>query len=112
MTNEPEWAELLRQLALNDERAVAAVVTPVGGETVELAETCQSLLRIAVLIASDSAATSYQWAVSQARAAGVSDQEIVETLRVVAPIVGSARVAVAARPLAAALGYEVDALDE
>jgi alkylhydroperoxidase/carboxymuconolactone decarboxylase family protein YurZ len=103
-------AELLRRLSLNDERATAAIMNSAGSDTDEfrLDDKSQSLLRIAALIASDSAGTSYQWAVSVARAAGAADEEIISVLCSVAPIVGSARVTVAAPTLAAALGYSTE----
>ena len=71
-----------------------------------------ALLRIAALIATDSAASSFQWAVSTALASGAAEDEIVGVLCAIAPIVGSARVALAAPSLASALGYDLDALGE
>ena len=111
---EPRGAELLRRLALNDEGAVASIVAPghEHGGANELDDKVVALLRIAALIASDSAVASYQWAVSRARAVGISDDEIVSVLCAIASIIGSARVALAARPLAAALGYELDPLED
>ena len=114
MTVEPRGADLLRRLALNDEQSMRALMSAEGGDSPEpeLGARVAALLRIAALIATDSAASSFQWAVSTARAAGDDDDDIVAALCAIAPIVGSARVALAAPLLAAALGYELDALDD
>ena len=103
-------AELLRRLALNDERATASIMNSGAGsaDPLPLDERSQALLRIAALIASESAGSSYQWAVNVARAAGATDEEIIGVLCAVASIVGSARVTVAAPTLAGALGYCIE----
>ena len=115
MTEEPGGADLLRKLALHDEAAVASLMTPEDlddATSSRIAPKLRGLLVISALIASDSEPTSLQWAVSQARAAGAADDEIVGALRAVGPVVGSARITRAAIPLAAALGYEVDVFDD
>ena len=56
-------------------------------ENSELGDKPHALIRLAALIASQSAAPSYQWAV-RFRAAGVSDDEVAGVLMTVAPIVG------------------------
>jgi 4-carboxymuconolactone decarboxylase len=114
VTVEPRWAELLRRLALNDEHAVGSLMSPTAGESQvpELRDREGALLRIAALIATDSAASSFQWAVSSALASGAEDDEIIGVLCAIAPIVGSARVALAAPSIASALGYDLDALGD
>jgi alkylhydroperoxidase/carboxymuconolactone decarboxylase family protein YurZ len=105
----PEHEELFRRLALNDERAAGATLGA------NLATTAMSgpdnktnaLNRVAALIAAESALASYQWAVDAAMAAGASDDDIVDVLTAVAPIVGLARTTAAAPALALALGYDV-----
>ena len=113
MTDEPGCARLLRRLAVSDDGAIGSVfageITDL--ENSELGDKTRALVRLAALIASESAASSYQWAVSVARAAGVSDDEVAAVLVSVAPIVGLARIASAAPLLAAALGYELDPPD-
>jgi alkylhydroperoxidase/carboxymuconolactone decarboxylase family protein YurZ len=105
----PEHEELLRRLALNDEgTAEAALGTILGlpaGSVLE-AKT-RALARVAALVAAESALTSYQWAADAALAAGASEEEVVDVLTAVAPIVGRARLATAAPQLALALGYDV-----
>ena len=112
--DEPMCAVLLRRLALSDESAIgsifAAELTDV--DNAELGERTRALIRLAALVATESAAPSYQWAVSVALAAGVSEDEIGAVLITVAPIVGLARVASAAPAVAAALGYGLDLSDK
>ena len=114
MTEEPECAVLLRRLAVSDDGTLGSIfageITDI--ENSELGDKPRALIRLAALIASQSAAPSYQWAVSVARAAGVSDDEVAGVLMTVAPIVGIARVASAAPALASALGYELDVADQ
>ena len=114
MAVEPRGAELLRRLALNDEQLVRAVMSADCDDAPvpEFGARVGALLWIAALIASDAAASSFQWAVSTARAAGADDDEIIAVLCAIAPIVGSARVALAAPLLGSALGYELDAFDD
>jgi 4-carboxymuconolactone decarboxylase len=105
---------LLRRLAVSDDRTIRSIFSgPVTDrESSELDDKTHALVRLAALIATESAASSYQWAVSVARAAGASDDEVAAVLVVVAPIVGLARIASAALLLAAALGYELDFSDQ
>ena len=111
---EPESAGLLRRLAVSDDGTIGSIF---AGEITdlehsELGDKTRALVRLAALIATDGAAPSYQWAVSVARATGVSDDEVASVLMSVAPIIGIARVASAAPALASALGYELDGADE
>ena len=93
MREEPESAGLLRRLAVSDDGTIGAIfageITDL--ESSELGDKTRALVRLAALIATESAAASYQWAVSVARAAGVSDDEVAGVLLSVAPIVGIAR---------------------
>jgi 4-carboxymuconolactone decarboxylase len=101
----PEHEELLRRLALNDEAAVEATLGTglrVHGASSLDARTC-ALVRVAALIAAESSSASHSWAVEAALAAGATDDDIVDVLAAVAPIVGLARVSTAAPKLALAL---------
>jgi alkylhydroperoxidase/carboxymuconolactone decarboxylase family protein YurZ len=105
--------ELLRRLALNDEAAAAAslqTVLAAAGDSSLDARTF-ALARVAALIAVESPRASVRWAVDSALAAGADDEEIVDVLRAVAPIIGLARVTSAAPGLALALGYDLDEPD-
>ena len=102
--------ELLRRLALNDDRVVASALTmdvSLGREARLDAKTA-ALVRLAGLIALQSAAQTYEWAVAAAISAGADDEEVIDVLAAVAPIVGLARVNRAAGEIATALGFELD----
>jgi 4-carboxymuconolactone decarboxylase len=102
--------ELLRRLALQDERVVdeALALRPgVSGQPL-LPRKAQGLARLSALIAMDAPVVSYQATVIDALAAGTTATEIVGALVAVAPLVGAARVASAAPAIAAALGYDLD----
>lgn len=116
MTHDHE--ELLRRLALCDERAAVATLTGTaprssGGDAPPgLDARSLALTRLAGLIAVSSSTASYQWCVADAIAAGASDDDIVAVLVNVAPVVGTARVVAAAADLALALGYDLDSAFE
>lgn len=94
-------------MALNDEHAIAALLgvgsAPATGNCAP-AERTRAQIRLAALVAMQAAPASYQWAVSSALAAGVTETEIVEVLCTVAPVTGAARVHSAAMALAEVLG--------
>ena len=73
-----------------------------------LSDKTRALVRLAVLIAVDSAPASYQWAVATARSAGAVDDEIIGVLLAVGDILDAAWVMSAAAALAPALGFGLD----
>jgi 4-carboxymuconolactone decarboxylase len=103
--------ELLRRLALNDVETLEATLGTILDHRASstLDAKTHALARVAALVAAESAVSSYLWAVQSAIAAGASDDEIVDVLSAIAPIVGLARLAAAAPQLALALGYDVEA---
>ncbi len=114
MTDEPRCAGLLRRLAVSDDCTIGSIFSGQinDRESSELDDKTHALVRLAALIATESAASSYQWAVNVARAAGATDDEVAAVLVSVAPIVGLARIASAAPLIAAALGYELGSPDQ
>lgn len=85
--------ELLRRLALNDEAALARVLSGHDPAIESLiSDRTRALVRLAGLVALDSETASLQAAVGNAQAAGVPSEEIVETVLVIAPIVGATRI--------------------
>ena len=106
----PEQEELLRRLALSDDGVAGAALGATSGTSAgsSLDPPTLALTQVAALIATEAALASYQWAVESALAAGASDDDIVDVLVAVAPVVGLARVAAAAPELALALGYDVE----
>ena len=69
----------------------------------------EGLVRLAALVSSRASAAAYRDVVSTALAAGATADDVVGTLRAVAPSVGLARVVAAIPGLALAAGYDVDA---
>ena len=99
--------ELLRRLTLNDETALRDVMTGrIPGSDTLLDDKNQALVRLAALVALDSDTASLQSGVDVAHAAGAADEEIIETVLVIAPIVGTARISSAHPRLAAVLRRE------
>jgi len=97
-------------LALNDEAAAEATLgtLPRDHDPSGLDAKTFALVRVAALIAAESAQASHSWAVDAALAAGASDDDIVDVLAAVAPIVGLARLSTAAPQLAVALDADQD----
>ena len=103
----PDEEELLRRLAMNDEAAVLSAVLGESGLVGLDRKTC-TLVRLAALIAVQSPVASYQWVIEGAIAQGATEEEIIDVLLAVAPVVGLARLTSAAPELALALGYDVE----
>ena len=101
--------ELLRRLALQDESVIQTVLAmSMDPNEVWLHEKVRAIARVSALIALDATVVSYQAAVIDALARGVTADEIVGALIAVAPIVGLARVTSATPAIAMAMGYDLD----
>lgn len=88
-----EHRELIRRLTLSDETTLADVMAGRSTQSKPLLDDrTRSLVRLAGLIALDARTTSLQAVAEAAFASGARDEEIVEVLAVVAPIVGTSRV--------------------
>lgn len=88
-----EHRELLRRLTLSDEVALTDVMAGrLPGSRILLEDRTRSLVRLAGLVALDAKTSSLQASIETALAAGASDEEVVEVVLVVAPIVGSSRI--------------------
>ena len=74
-----------------------------------LNERTAALACLAALVALHAGPSSYQRCVDRALAAGATVDDVIDTLKVVAPTVGLARLVTAAPGLALALGYDIDA---
>ena len=80
----------------------------VGREFSGLDERTYALVKIATLIALDAPPASYAWQVGNALAVGVTPEDILGTLRAVAPQVGGPRVVAAAPEVMLAMGLDLD----
>jgi 4-carboxymuconolactone decarboxylase len=105
--------QLLRRLALNDEKSVAMVLATGSGPGLEAAlrPKVDLLVRLGALVAVGAATTSLKRTVELALAAGATEAEVVGVLVAVGPAVGLARVVATAPKLAAAIGYDTDSED-
>jgi 4-carboxymuconolactone decarboxylase len=74
-----------------------------------LNERTAALACLAALVAMHAGPSSYQRCVDRALAAGATVDDVIDTLKVVAPTVGLARLVTAAPGLGLALGYDIDA---
>jgi 4-carboxymuconolactone decarboxylase len=109
----PAHEDLLRRLALSDEGALESLLgmalddpDPTGLDAKTVA-----LVRLAGLVALESAPASFQWGVTAALAVGATDGEVVGVLAALAPVVGIVRVNAAAPEVALVIGYEVGPAD-
>ena len=101
--------ELLRRLALNDERAVGMVLTrPASYRPTELSSKIELLVRLAALLAVGGATPSLREVVAHASAAGATTDELVGVLVSVGPTIGLASLVASAERLAIAIGYDLD----
>jgi 4-carboxymuconolactone decarboxylase len=102
--------ELLRRLAVNDEKALGMVLTRrVGGDRrTNLGPKVELLVRLAALLAVGAATPSLREAVDQASAEGATAGEIVDVLVAVGPAVGLASLVASAPKLAMAIGYDLE----
>src|SRR4051794_41580623 len=102
--------QLLRRLALNDEKLVGSVLarTPGDAPVAALDRKSEALVQVGALLAVGASTASLRWTVEHAQSTGATDEEIVGVLVAIGPTVGLARVVGAAPRLALAMGYEVD----
>jgi alkylhydroperoxidase/carboxymuconolactone decarboxylase family protein YurZ len=103
--------ELLRRLALNDEKTVRSAIGA-DSATEALDSKTAALVRLAALLSVGAPTVSCRATVEAARANGASDEEIVGVLVAVGPAVGAARLVDAAPRLALAIDCDVEGLDE
>jgi 4-carboxymuconolactone decarboxylase len=107
-----DYTDLLRRLAVQDERVIAEASCPAGsqpaGSGSVLDPRTQALVRLAALVAVGGAVPSYGAQADAAVEAGATAREIVEVLVAVVPVVGLPCVVAAAPMLALALGHDVN----
>jgi alkylhydroperoxidase/carboxymuconolactone decarboxylase family protein YurZ len=103
--------DVLRDLAMHDEaalRGALAIGPDVPGDLAIDARTC-ALIRFATLVSLDAPDVCYGSAVAHAMAAGATTHEIVDTLRAIVPVTGTARVVGVAPAVALAIGFDIAA---
>jgi 4-carboxymuconolactone decarboxylase len=106
--------ELLRRLALNDTRTVAAAVGAGRAHeslSGELDPKATALVRLAALLSVGAATVSCRATAEEARASGATEEEIVDVLLAIGPAIGAARLVEAAPKLALAIDYDVEEVE-
>lgn len=104
------FQEVLRRLAIIDESFVADHT----GLTLDLPPSemlnpkILALVRVGALIAIGSPCVCTEWSISGALAEGASEDEIVDVLLAIAPVVGLGKIVDAVPDIAEALGYDVE----
>lgn len=103
--------EILRRLTLGDVAFLDTLIGSRKGPTgcAALDYVGESLAKLGALIATDGSDATWQQTVSAALDAGVTPDEVVDTLVVLAPAVGRTRVVTVAPKLALAIGFDVAA---
>lgn len=105
----PETHEVLSGITAGD---VSMIETAVGLRHAQLENSSLdartfALVKIAALIALDAPPASYMWQVANALEEGVTAEDLLDTLRAVAPQVGGPRTVAAGAELMLALGLEL-----
>jgi alkylhydroperoxidase/carboxymuconolactone decarboxylase family protein YurZ len=103
--------EILRRLAIIDDGFVAdqaGLGLGLDGTRV-LDAKAAALVRVAALAAMGSPAVCLEWGSSRALGAGATEDEVIDVLLTIAPVVGLSRVVSAVHGVADAFGYDVEA---
>jgi 4-carboxymuconolactone decarboxylase len=102
--------QLLRRLALNDEKVVGSVLSRAAGVSVPpaLDRKAEALVQVGALLSVGAPTASLRWTVEYAQSSGATDEEILGVLVAIGPAVGLACVVAGAPRLALAMGYEID----
>src|SRR6476660_2766015 len=99
-----DYTEMLRRLAINDERFTGECASGTGRGCGRLDPKTLALVRLAALVAVGGGGPSYAAAAAAAVSAGATAAEIVEVLVGIVPVVGLPCVVAAAPNLAMVLG--------
>jgi 4-carboxymuconolactone decarboxylase len=109
-TDMDDVEQVLRRLALNDEKLVGSVLSRTTGLSPmpALDRKSEALVHVGALLSVGASTASLRWTVERAQSTGATDEEILGVLVAIGPAVGLARVVAAAPRLALAMGYEID----
>ncbi|MFZ0041965.1 MAG: hypothetical protein WAK93_11710 [Solirubrobacteraceae bacterium] len=102
--------DLLRRLALNDEKALSKVLTRRGGreDDMDLTPKVERLVQLAAFLAVGAGLPLVRDTVGQASAQGATTNEIIDVLVAVGPVVGVTGLVASASRLAMAMGYDLE----
>jgi 4-carboxymuconolactone decarboxylase len=107
----PDREEILRRLTLGDVALIDSLIAgrPTAGPGGLLDHVGEALVKLGALMATDGSCLTWQQTVAEALDAGLTPDEVVDALIVLAPSIGRTRVVAAAPKLAVAVDYDVDA---
>ncbi len=102
--------EILRRLTLGDAVFLDGLIgdRDGAGEGASLDHVGECLAKLGALIVTDGSEMAWQQTVGAALDAGVTPDEVVDTLVVLAPTVGRTRVITVAPKIARAIGFDVE----
>ena len=102
--------ELLRRLALHDERCIESMLGIRLGdnEAAGMDARTHALVRLGGVVALGASRETHHWAAEAALNAGATAEDVIGTLLAVAPVSGLARVISAVPGVALAIGYDID----
>ena len=109
MAHTARFQEILRRLAVIDERLVDDSTWLGAAGTGIIDPKTAALLRVGALAAIGSPAIWLEWSTTRALAAGATEDEITDVLLAIAPVIGLSRAVAAVPGVAKALGYDVEA---
>jgi len=99
------------QMSAQSETPILDLLAEMTADSLEVSsldDRTTMLLRVAALVAVDAPPASYMLNLGVAGEAGVDEEEVRSVLAIVAPIVGTARVAAAVGNIARALGFALE----
>jgi 4-carboxymuconolactone decarboxylase len=107
----PRFQRILRTLAIIDEGVIENQAGPALDPPADWAldPKAAALVRLGALVAVGSPEVCLEWSTTRALAAGATEDEIIDVLLAVAPVIGLSRVVEASPTVADALGYDVEA---
>ena len=109
MAHTARFQEILRRLAVIDERLVDDSARLAVAESGIIDPKTAALVRMGALAAIGSPAVWLEWSTTRALAAGATEDEITDVLLAIAPVIGLSRAVAAVPGVAKALGYDVEA---
>lgn len=109
----PDREEVLRRLTLGDQGFLDSLITARRtGSPGRLGHEGEALVRLGALAVADGSDLTWQHTVAAALDAGLTRDEIVDALVVLAPVIGLTRTVAIAPKVAQAIGYDVGAAIE
>jgi hypothetical protein len=110
----PDREEVLRRLTLGDQSFLDSLISTrrTGTPGTTLGHEAEALVRLGALAVSDGSDLTWQQTVGAVLDAGLTADEVVDAVVVLAPVIGITRTVTIAPKVAQAIGYDVGAAIE